>query len=79
MKDAFILSMQHIYPGGVDNMHQMRDLVRVYSMGWCDALMARGDKAAVQAWCTEFGPISATGWFPDATWKWWTGPTPSIN
>lgn len=79
MKGAFLESMRQLYPDGVNNREQHRDLIHCYSMGWCDALMAANDKAAVAAWCEEFEPISKLGWFPDASWQWRVGPTRSLN
>ena len=71
MKEAFLQSMRLIYPQGVDNAYQHRDVVRIYSMGWCDALMAADQKQAVAAWVEEFRPLADLNWWPDASWRWW--------
>jgi hypothetical protein len=73
MKEAFKRDMRFLYPAGLgsDEYHQFRDLIRVFSMGWCDALMAHNLTDAVEQWTKEFRPIAEAGWFPDDSWKWW--------
>ena len=71
MKQAFLESIRYMYPEGVDDLHQMRDLIRIYSMGWCDALMHHEDKEGVEKWFAECKVISDLNWWPDDSWKWW--------
>lgn len=73
MKEAFINDMRNLWPEGLrpDEKSQWRDIIRVYSMGWCSALISHGDKAKVADWIIEFRPIADLNWWPDNSWKWW--------
>lgn len=71
MKAAFLKSMRYLYPDGPGSAQQHRDLVKCYSMGWCDSLVADGNSEAVDAWTREFKFLADLNWWPDASWKWW--------
>lgn len=72
MKQAFLSCMDHLYPDGLpsESSHQLRDLIRVFSMGWCESLIAQGLDDEVEKWTEEFKPIADLNWWPDDTWKW---------
>jgi hypothetical protein len=71
MKESFLKSAKLMYPDGVSQAYQHRDLVRVYSIGWCDALVNSGDMERVRQWTEEFKPLADLNWWPDDSWKWW--------
>ena len=70
MKAKFLEDMRFLWPNGVEDRGQHRDIIRVYAMGWGSALMATGDKAAVEKWVEEYAVIAAPGWWPDLSWEW---------
>jgi|HubBroStandDraft_5_1064220.scaffolds.fasta_scaffold828689_2 hypothetical protein len=71
MKEAFKRSMVFLYPQGADNIHQWRDLVRTFVMGWNEALMKREDREGLLIAMDVTKSITDKFWFPDKTWKWW--------
>jgi hypothetical protein len=71
IKDHFKKSMQYIYPNGVDNPAQWRDLIRVYMMGWFDVLVANDLKDVAATYLEQYEKVSGKGWWPDDSWKWW--------
>ena len=71
MREAFRRDMRLMWPNGPASAHQHRDIVRVFAMGWCDALMAVGAKEAVEAFVREFASISDPNWWPGESWVWW--------
>ncbi len=75
MKDAFKRDMLYIYPDGVDNPTQHRDLIRTYSMGWASALVSVGSEDALRRWTEEATLIVSEKWMPDLSWEWAVPPT----
>jgi len=74
MKEAFLESIRMIYPDGLDVLtdgYQWRDIVRIYSMGWADALMATGQKEKLEEWLLEAKALTDENWMPDSSWRWW--------
>lgn len=71
MKESFLKSIRHMYPVGVGNAHQHRDLVRCYCMGYTDSLIERGDSAAVESLVPQLSRMADINWWPDSSWKWW--------
>lgn len=71
MRSKCLADMKLMWPHGPADREQHRDVIRIYAMGWCDALMAAGNKAAVEAWTREFAHIAEVSWFPDSSWQWW--------
>lgn len=71
MKESFKRDMRFIYPEGVDNATQYRDLIRTYSMGWVSAFMAANDKPRVEEQVPFLREMTDPAWRPDASWKWW--------
>jgi len=71
MKEQFLEDMRRLWPGGCVSAYQHRDLVRVFAMGWCDALMHAGAADEVLRWGEQFGAIADENWWPDQSWRWW--------
>jgi len=70
VRESFLRDMKLIYPDGVDNREQHRDLVRTYSMGWVSSLMEVGNREAIEKWVKDFAYLSKPGWWPDLSWEW---------
>lgn len=73
MKEAFKLSMRFMFPNGLNwqaDKYQWRDLIRVFSMGWCDALMHVDNKPAVKQWVDKYKGLADLNWWPDDSWRW---------
>lgn len=71
MKQTFLKSIRHMYPAGVADAHQQRDLIRCYAIGYCDSLIERGDREAVKSLVPEMAAMADENWWPDSSWKWW--------
>lgn len=79
MKEQFFHSIRMIYPDGVENKHHMRDIIKIYFMGYIDSLR--------EACLSELGsdslrrdydlalqlvkPMTDFNWWPDSSWRWW--------
>jgi hypothetical protein len=72
-KARFFDCMRLLYPDGVVSHEQLRDLIRVFSIGWVEALMLNECVAGVEAWAKDYKHTTEEGWFPDDSWKWWLG------
>jgi hypothetical protein len=70
-KARFFECMKLIYPDGVSSQEQLRDLIRVFSMGWLEALMLNECKGAVELWVRQYSKTTDVSWWPDDSWKWW--------
>lgn len=73
MKDAFKRSMVWMWPNGTIDMscpEQWRDLVRVFSMGWIEALKSVGHYAEIEQQMIAYNAICDPNWMPDASWDW---------
>ena len=69
LKERFKEDMRYVYPTGLDlpqQMHQFRDIVRVYLMGVTSALML-----SHQVHHADMALIADLNWWPDDSWKWW--------
>lgn len=73
MKKAFLEDLKHMWPQGLhpSEKSQWRDIIRVYMMGWCSALMSQGAVEQVAEWTKEFRPLADPNWWPDDSWRWW--------
>lgn len=75
MRESLFRSIRFIYPQGVDNLEQFRDIIRIYYMGYIDAMMKVGNKSEIEK-AYEFGrQMCAKEWLPDSSWQWWDGPS----
>lgn len=70
MKESFLRDMKFIYPDGVDNKNQHRDLVWTYAMGWGSSLIASNQVETLRKWADEFEHIKDHNWWPDLSWEW---------
>ena len=65
----FLQCMEFLYPDGLADKHQHRDLVKVFLMGWIEACHFTGENAqdalAVAKQATDFN------WWPNKSWEWW--------
>lgn len=67
--------MRFLYPQGLNPVRQqkqLRDLIWTYTMGYGDSLLQNGLDSTFEQWKKEWRYISASTWWPDATWYWWT-------
>lgn len=71
MRDRFIECMKMMYGAKDVEPIQLRDLVRTFSMGYAEALMAVGDRGAMARYIEEYRLIAAETWMPGNEWKWW--------
>lgn len=79
IKRTFRSSMKHIYPDGDIGSKQLRDLCRVFIMGWVGAVLdpkdnEEGGGMITGVWPTddpEFKRVTDENWWPDDSWKWW--------
>lgn len=70
IKNKFKKCMIIMYPKGVNNELQHRDLVRVFIMAWMEALILFNPNEARKT-LPQYAPITAEDWLPDESWKWW--------
>ena len=68
---ACMASLKSLYPQGVREAQQHRDLIKVYLSGWLGALKENGvaqneglKKEAMRIACDP-------NWWPDNEWAWW--------
>ncbi len=63
---AFLRCLEHLYPDGITNKHQHRDLLKVFLMGWIEAAHQNGfearDALAIAKQATDYN------WWPDPSW-----------
>lgn len=71
MKAKFLECMKYMYPEGITNQHQHRDLIRVFGMGWLECLLATNQDQVASAWLEEWSPYVDLNWWPDESWQWW--------
>lgn len=70
IKAAFLRCMQRLFPRGVSDRRQMRDLALAFCMGFGEGTwFARRSEWAVIA--PELEAITWPDWMPDDSWKWW--------
>lgn len=75
MKTAFKDDANTMYQGRSVSFEQLRDLARMYSMGWCSALLAQRDVDPVRHWAANEGrELASIDWMPDDSWAWWIQP-----
>jgi hypothetical protein len=80
-KGNFLRSAKVGYPQGARDLVQMRDIIRVYAMGWFDALMETTTDVDANSRLPalvrlkelekNMAVLHATDWWPDRSWKWW--------
>lgn len=73
MREAFLRDMKLLYPHGLDwerDKSQHRDLIHVFSMGWCDALMSVDAREAAKQLFWYLQHTADLNWWPDASWRW---------
>lgn len=70
-RTAFKDAMAHLWPNGVSDRRQVRDVIRIYAMGVVDALMALDKLDAVDACVQWMETIVDEQWMPDDSWNWW--------
>jgi hypothetical protein len=68
MKEAFKMCMLYLYPGGVANPLQHRDLVRCFCMGWIEAL--KHHNTLTDQELDKLAEIAKEDWMPDSSWNW---------
>ena len=65
---AFLRSMKYLYPDGIENRQQHRDLVKVFLMGWIESAhkngFEAGDALAIAKQATDYN------WWPGPSWNW---------
>jgi hypothetical protein len=71
MKASCLECMRYIFPDGVANQHQHRDVIRCFMMGWVEAMQNSQNSAAVTQFVSEFSHTADLNWWPDESWKWW--------
>lgn len=71
MKESFKESIKYLYPAGCEDRLQVRDMARIYSMGWVDQLVVQADPEKVKKWVEEYSYMTAYTWMPDDSWNWW--------
>jgi len=72
MKKIFLESIRFVWPEGVGDRRQMRVIIRVYSMGWVDALMATKQTEDLADWVENAcSMMNDPAWMPDDSWIWW--------
>jgi hypothetical protein len=67
----FLVDMRYLYPAGPANIHQQRDLLRCYTLGWLSCLDNHCRQREIEAWTELYGHTVALDWMPDASWQWW--------
>ncbi len=76
MKEAYLHCMSLLFPDGLPNAEeQHRDTIKIFSMGWAEALKKNNDKEGLTEWVVLCQPISKPNWWPDDSWKWWDLPS----
>lgn len=68
MKNRFRECMRAMYPAGVTNQHQHRDLARVFFYAWCESLLAADHLREVNELLEEYEAIRDPNWWPDESW-----------
>lgn len=71
LKERFLICMTIMYPNGVSNIIQHRDLVRVFTMSWVEALLHNNQSEAVQELVADYDILANEEWLPDESWQWW--------
>ncbi len=71
MKLRFREAMKLMWPGGVDDPLMFRDVIRIFSMGWAEAMMKTDNCEEISSYVTNFRAIAQQDWMPDDSWKWW--------
>ena len=72
MKEAFLRCMKYMYPVAVENDRQVRDLIKVFSMGYIEGLERVGaDREKMAVLVGEVKAITDFNWWPDNSWRWW--------
>lgn len=69
--------MKLLYPNGVSDPYQFRDIVRIFIMGYTH----RGESSMKRAYAEiyleqvdllkEIQWTTGVDWIPDESWKWW--------
>lgn len=78
MRLCFLKVMHLMYPNveqllitGMDP-DQLRDVVRVFSLGWCEALIISNNGPCIEDWKLRYGcRINSPDWYPGPEWQWW--------
>lgn len=73
MKESFLSEIRYLFPGGLDwkaQARQHRDLILVFSMGWIEAMINRGDDDAIRKAAAECKHMADPNWWPDESWRW---------
>jgi hypothetical protein len=71
VKERFLKAMAFMYPDGVPwGGHQHRDLVRIFMMGYGEALMATGQDEEMAQFIFDWKHTADVNWWPDETWRW---------
>lgn len=72
MQTAFLKCMRLLFGArGSVGLTQLRDLIRVFCMGWSECAVHRADPDALEEWIEETKPTADPNWWPDDSWKWW--------
>lgn len=79
MKEQFLRSIRMIYPDGVTDKHHMRDIIKIYFMGYLDSLgesclIALENEQLKRDYAIALSlvkPMTNLNWWPDSTWRWW--------
>lgn len=73
MKEAFLKAMAEVWPGGLDwqnDKRQHRDMIRLFTMGWMEALESLGKEEECRLLYEEYKYLSDYNCWPDETWRW---------
>lgn len=63
--------MRMIYPQGPSSAYQHRDVIRCFSMGWAEALIAANCREGLAQWTEEWKLCAEENWWPGPEWAWW--------
>lgn len=72
LKAAFLDTAVKMYPQGLaEDPKQHRDVIRVYTMGWRDAVITAKDRGMVLDVASDCKRMADPNWWPDKSWRWW--------
>lgn len=69
MQEKFKADLRLLYPDGLENSHQHRDLVKVWLMGFLAAVDIHDEVRPFVLAIIK--PLTDFNWWPDDGWKWW--------
>ena len=71
IKQTFLHEIPKLYPlCGIITDQQLRDMIFVFAMGWCEALAQFPGSKEYAASLDEIEPIVKPNWIPDKSWRW---------